>query len=129
MRDFLVSEISSPMMQSKMERPPSNLQSEHSEVVWVTRCPYPLVGLGLKTALEAAGYDVHSGQKCPVVGEDTPSCVIYCPTGPGVVQEVNRLQELVPDAPVLILGLNGSNLPLARAALQAGARGFLHLEM
>src|SRR4051794_3094501 len=112
MRGLLVSEISSPMMQSKIERPPSNLQSEHSGLVWVTRCPYPLVALGLKIALEAAGYDVHFEQKYLAVGEETPCCVIYCPNGQGVAQEVKRLQDLVPDAPVLILDPNGSGLPL-----------------
>jgi DNA-binding NarL/FixJ family response regulator len=46
-----------------------------------------------------------------------------------IAQGVTGLQGLVPDAFVVVLGFGSSDLPVARAALKAGARGFLHLEM
>jgi DNA-binding NarL/FixJ family response regulator len=64
---------------------------------------------------------------------ESPSVVIYCPkdedVGEDVTQGVKGLQALAPDACIVILGLSASDLPLANAALRAGARGFLHLGM
>ncbi len=58
---------------------------------------------------------------------------IYVPrdkvVGEDVAREVTALQGLVPDASIVVLGLSSGDLPLAHAALRAGARGFLHLEM
>jgi DNA-binding NarL/FixJ family response regulator len=56
--------------------------------------------------------------------------VIYCPKDEDdVAGRVERLRRLFADAPVLVLGFHAGDLPLARAALRAGARGFLHLGM
>jgi DNA-binding NarL/FixJ family response regulator len=97
------------------------------------KCPYPLVTLGLKQVLGAAGYEVRSGLKGPPLVGESPSVVIYSPDnedlGEGVAQEVKSLRALVPKACIMILGFSSSNLPLARAALRAGARGFLYLGM
>jgi DNA-binding NarL/FixJ family response regulator len=102
--------------------------------VWV-ECPYPLVTLGLKQTLGAAGYDICLERKGPGAAEQKqdwtpPCCVIYCPKAEDdVAGQVEHLRRLFPDAPVLVLGLGVSDLPLARAALRGGARGFLHLGM
>ena len=91
-------------------------------------CPYPLVTLGLQQTLQAAGYDVQSNQKA-VVERETPCFVVSCPKDEDVAGQVDRLRRLFPDAPVLVLGFHAGDLPLARAALRGGARGFLHLGM
>ena len=74
-----------------------------------------------------------NGHKGPAMEGETPSLVIYCPEDEGfgedAAQGVTFLQDLVPDACIVVLGLSGSDLPLAHAALKAGARGFLHLGM
>ena len=103
--------------------------------VWV-ECPYPLVILGLQQTLRAAGHDIRLGRKGPETAEHQeqngapPSCVIYCPKGEDdVAGRVERLRHRFPEAPVLVLGPDAGDLPLARAALRGGARGFLHLGM
>ena len=101
-------------------------QPEISGLVLV-ECPYPLVSLGLNRMLRAAGYDVRSGQEGMALNE-APSAAICCPGEEDVAQQVKRLQDLVSGAPVLVLGF-GDDLELARAALQAGARGFVHIGM
>jgi DNA-binding NarL/FixJ family response regulator len=109
--------------------------------VWV-ECPYPIVALGFERTLHVAGYDVRlpqSGQQA-ANGHDerhggggggaAPCCAIYCPEdGDDVAVRVQRLRRLSSDAPVLVLGRHAGDLPLARAALRGGARGFLHLGM
>jgi DNA-binding NarL/FixJ family response regulator len=96
--------------------------------VWV-ECPYPLVTLGLQQTLQAAGYDSQPNQEA-VVERKTPRCMIYCPKDQDdVAGRVERLRRLFADAPVLVLGFDAGDLPLARAALRGGARGFLHLGM
>jgi DNA-binding NarL/FixJ family response regulator len=94
-------------------------------LVWVTP-PYSVVAAGLERLLIKAKAAVHWGQEPP---EDTPSLVVLCANGEDVASEVRNLQALVPEAPVLVLGLQEVQLPLARAALQAGARGFIHAQM
>ena len=94
-------------------------------LVWVTP-PYSVVAAGLERLLTKAKAAVHWGQEPP---EDTPSLVVLCANGEDVASEVRNLQAQVPEAPVLVLGLQEVQLPLARAALQAGARGFIHAQM
>jgi DNA-binding NarL/FixJ family response regulator len=103
--------------------------------VWV-QCPYPLVTLGLQQTLRAAGHDIRLGQKGPGTAEHQeqggtpPSCVVYCPKDEDdVAGRVEGLRHRFPEAPVLVLGSDAGDLPLARAALRGGARGFLHLGM
>jgi DNA-binding NarL/FixJ family response regulator len=83
----------------------------------------------LKKMLSEVGARVHIGQE-PPSGKASFS-IILCLSGEDVGSEVRRirdLQVLVPDAPVLVLGLRVT-LQLARSALLAGACGFLHLGM
>jgi DNA-binding NarL/FixJ family response regulator len=103
--------------------------------VWV-ECPYPLVTLGLQQTLRAAGHNIRLGRKGPETaehheqGETPPRCAVYCPKdGDDVAGRVERLRHRFPEAPVLVLGSDAGDLPLARAALRGGARGFLHLGM
>jgi DNA-binding NarL/FixJ family response regulator len=96
-------------------------------------CPYPLVTLGLKQVLRAAGYEVRSMKKGPAMEGESPSVVIYSPnneaSGEDVGQGVKSLQARVPNACIIVLGFSSSDLPLAHAALGAGARGLLYLGM
>lgn len=97
------------------------------------KCPYPLVTLGLEQVLGAAGYEVRSGLKGPPMGE-SPSVVIYSPNndediGEDVAQGVKSLQTLLPKACIVVLGLSSSDPTIAYAALKAGARGYLSLDM
>ena len=88
----------------------------------------------LKQMLRKVGVRVHTGQE-PPSGKASFS-IILCPSGEdpsgedvgSEVRRVRRLQALVPDAPILVLGSRIS-LQLARSVLLAGARGFLHLGM
>lgn len=92
--------------------------------VWIT-CPYPAVALGLEKMLEAKTW-VYDGQSPPM--DEAPSSIIICPRGEDVDLEIRRLQTLVPDVPILVLGLR-VDTQLARTALLAGAHGFVYLEM
>jgi DNA-binding NarL/FixJ family response regulator len=93
-------------------------------LVWVT-CPCPVVAAGLEKTLGAKAH-IHRGQEPPV---NTPSLVVLYANGEeDVAPEVRYLQSLAPDSPVLVLGPH-AELPLARSALRAGARGFIHAQM
>jgi DNA-binding NarL/FixJ family response regulator len=98
----------------------------------VVECPYPLIALGMKQVLRAAGYEVRSGHKGPAMEGKTPALAIYVPNdedvGEDVVRGVKSLQGLVLDASIVVLSLEGDP-SLAHAAFKAGARGFLHLGM
>jgi DNA-binding NarL/FixJ family response regulator len=98
----------------------------------VVECPYPLIALGLKQVLRAAGYEVRSGKKGPAMEAKTPSLAIYVANhedvGEDVARGVKSLQGLVLDASIVVLSLEGDP-SLAHAAFKAGARGFLHLGM
>jgi len=92
--------------------------------VWVI-CPYPAVTLGLEKALEAEALTSGGRGSCPPEG---PSSIIYCPNGEDVASEVGRLQTLAPDASLLVFGLR-LDPQLAKTAIRAGARGFIHAGM
>jgi DNA-binding NarL/FixJ family response regulator len=103
----------------------------------LVECPYPLVTLGLHQTLRSAGHDIRLKRKGSGTIEPQeegsaprPCCTIYCPKGEDdVARRVERLRHRFSDAPVLVLGRHAGDLPLARAALRGGARGFLHLGM
>jgi DNA-binding NarL/FixJ family response regulator len=92
--------------------------------VWIN-CPYSVVAMGLRQALEMQAR-VHLSREAP---EEQPSCAILC-TGDveGLSESIKRVHRLNPGTPVLVCGLH-LDLPLARAALQVGARGFIHAGM
>jgi DNA-binding NarL/FixJ family response regulator len=102
-------------------------------VLILLECPYPLVTLGLKQVLGAAGYEVRSGLKGPAMAGKSPSVVIYSPNneepGEEVGQGVESLQARFPNACIIVFGFSSSDISLAHAALRAGARGFLYLGM
>lgn len=88
-------------------------------------CPNQLVAAGLAGALEEAG--VLHGPEPPE--EDIPHCVVlYANDAEGFPENMERILEARPDATILVFSLR-NDLPLARAALRAGASGFIHAGM
>ena len=84
--------------------------------------PNSVMTLGLKRALEERAR-VRVGPGGPA---DEPSSVILCSEDAvGATEGVKRLKEEYPDATILVFG-SRLDLPLARAALRAGARGYVH---
>lgn len=93
--------------------------------VWV-RCDPTLPHVGLRRALrEVPNYQGLSPQP-----GGAPSLAICCPEADDevVARAVAELSEAALGAPVVVFG-EAANLPLARASLRAGARGFLHARM
>jgi DNA-binding NarL/FixJ family response regulator len=94
-------------------------------LIWVS-CPYPAMTLQLEKMLEAK-FRVYEGQELPV--DKAPSSIIFCPKGEDIdSEEVRCLQAQAPDTPILVLGLRVDTQG-ARAALLAGADGFIYLGM
>jgi DNA-binding NarL/FixJ family response regulator len=96
--------------------------------VWVD-CHDPAEAFRLQQILETGGYEVHRGRVPPA--QASRSLVIYGPDveeAAEVASEVRQLDAEAPGAPVLVFGVS-AELPLARAALRAGARGFIHAQM
>ena len=90
--------------------------------IWLDCAPYSVVTAGLKQTLEERAR-VHFGQAGP---PDPPSAIILCSAGAeGVSERVKRAKEAYPDTPILVFGPS-VDMSLARVALQAGARGFIH---
>jgi DNA-binding NarL/FixJ family response regulator len=108
------------MGSTKDERKPLGL-------VWVY-CPSPVLALGLEKALKAGALVYRTEQEPPASA--SPSLVVFCPNGgdDDLAASVGRIKELFPDAPVVVLGMR-VDLTLARAALQAKTRGFVHVGM
>ncbi|MDQ3510064.1 MAG: response regulator transcription factor [Actinomycetota bacterium] len=91
-------------------------------LVWI-HCPYPVLARGLIGTF-AAEADVHHGEKPPESG--VPACVLVCSDNEDETEwMVREARSLASESPVLVFGLS-SDLPLVRAALRAGARGFVH---
>lgn len=93
-------------------------------LVWI-KCPYPVLALGLEKVLRTEA-QVYRGAHPPVSANF--SSLVYCPNGEDVASEVRSLRKLFPDAPALVCGLH-VDARLAKDALQAGARGFIHVGM
>lgn len=92
-------------------------------MVWV-KCPCPVMALGIERMLGVEA-DVYSGHRAPAA---RPSLVVLYTDGKDVTVEVRSLQDALPQVPVLIFS-SSVDVPLARAALRAGARGFIHAKM
>ena len=92
-------------------------------LVWIDS---PLLAL-LAALGEALGSEAHAhwDRKAP---KDAPSAVIYYPHDEDVAEGVRRLRHAAPDAPILVFGPR-ADLRVAREALLAGARGFVHAQM
>lgn len=112
-------------MKHEPEQTSSGQEGAGQKAVWVDGSESVLV-VGLKHILEAdwrvlAGTGVPEGLSV--------ACSIYCVDGTESLSDgLRRLRERLPEAPILVFGLN-LDLPLASAALQAGARGFVHAGM
>lgn len=91
-------------------------------MIWVLRC-----GSGAHDGLEKAlerEFRVHFGQE-PPEGE-VPCCVVIRANGEEDLSEgIRHVREAWGGVPVLVFGAD-ADLRLARAALKAGARGFVH---
>jgi DNA-binding NarL/FixJ family response regulator len=94
-------------------------------LVWID-CPYPVVAAGLKSALERQAR-IHLGPSPPQ--DDVAASAIFDTGGvEGLSDGIKRMQEANPGISILVFNLH-VNLPLARAALRLGARGFVHAGM
>jgi DNA-binding NarL/FixJ family response regulator len=91
-------------------------------LIWLDCEPYSVVIAGLKQTLEEQAR-LHIGQeRLP----DPPTAIILCSaSAEGVSERVRRAKEAYPDTPILVFG-SGVDMSLARVALQAGSRGFIH---
>jgi DNA-binding NarL/FixJ family response regulator len=102
-----------------------NDEAKRLGLLWI-HCPYPVLARGLVGTF-AAEADVHHSEKPPEEG--IPACVLVCSENEDETERmVREARSLAPDSPVVVFGL-GSALPLVRAALRAGARGFVHAGM
>jgi DNA-binding NarL/FixJ family response regulator len=96
--------------------------SKNLGLIWLDCEPDSVAIAGLRLVLEKQAR-VHFGQARP---PDLPFAIIICSAGVEHVSErVKRAKEAHPDIPILVFG-PGLDLSLARVALQAGARGFIH---
>lgn len=103
----------------------SETKTEPLGLVWIDS-PLPLAALGLARILENEA-QVHIGGEPPV--EEAPSIVIYGVGGvEGLLEGVKRIRKQSPSALILVFGLY-LDLAAARAALRAGARGYIHAGM
>jgi DNA-binding NarL/FixJ family response regulator len=101
-------------------------ERERLGLVWID-CSYPVVAAGLKEALEGRAR-VHLGQTAPADAE-VPCCAVFDTSGDESIPEgLERIRGVDPDISILVFGLH-VDLPLARAALRHGARGFIHAGM
>lgn len=95
-------------------------------LVWLWCPSSPMLALGLEKALGDKAY-VHRKREAPASGD--PSLVVVCPSSEEeLAANVARVKGLVPDAPIVVLGMR-AELPMARAALRAKTRGFVHAGM
>ena len=99
---------------------------ESQGTVWIYS-PYPVVAAGLSGAFEEV-LRVHHGRSAPAGGV-VPSCAIFDTGGVENLSEgIRRIQRVSLEIPILVFSLR-LDLPLARAALRLGARGFIHAGM
>jgi DNA-binding NarL/FixJ family response regulator len=112
-------------MEQLESRQPMSSQRKSLGLVWID-CPYPVVAAGLKSALERHAR-VHLASSPPQ--DDVPSSAIFDAGGvKGLSEGINRMQEVNPEISILVFSLH-VDLPLARAALRLGVRGFVHAGM
>lgn len=113
------------MRLAELKVPSTGAEPKDPLVVWVI-CPYPLVALGLGQILEAEVQDYENEE--PPAGRVPHLIVLYGDKIEGLSESIKRAQALSPEAPVLVLSLK-VELPVALAALKAGAHGFIHAVM
>ena len=94
-------------------------------LVWINCDPHSMISIGLRRTLEERAR-VHIGRQN---GNDVPSSIVLCSdNADGISDTVGRIKEQNPGASILVFGLH-EDLPLAKSALRAGARGFIHAGM
>jgi DNA-binding NarL/FixJ family response regulator len=94
-------------------------------LVWISCDPHSMVSIGLRRTLEERARVHMGGQN----GNGAPSSIVLCSDGTESISDsVGRIKDQHPGASVLVFGLH-EDLPLAQAALRAGARGFIHAGM
>jgi DNA-binding NarL/FixJ family response regulator len=93
-------------------------------LVWVY-CSRSVISAGLEQALKEHAR-VHVGRESP--GGETSSIVLFARDVEDLSEGVERVRELRPDASILVFGLC-ADIVLARAAFEAGARGFIYAGM
>ncbi len=99
-------------------------RNELTRLFWVD-CPYPLLRVGLSSALAELAR-IHASSELPATA---PDAIIFGVGGvEGLLEGMKRHRKLHPQAIVLVLGLY-LDLSAARSALRAGARGYIHAGM
>ena len=94
--------------------------------VWI-KSTASLVSMGLASALKKRGIHFHRGLRAPQ--DAAPSVVVFSPEGENeLTSGVQDLKGPAPEAAIVVFGAS-ADLSLARAALRAGADGFLHAAM
>ena len=118
-------EVLEPGMEQLKARQPASSERKSLGLVWID-CPYPVVAAGLKSCLEERAR-VHLGSVPPP--DEVPYSAIFHTGGvEGLSEGIKRIQEVNPRISILVFSLH-VDLPLARAALRLGARGFVHAGM
>lgn len=93
--------------------------------VWID-CSYPVIALGLASIMEPKAR-LHYGEDCP--RDHAPSLVVlHADDVEDLSVDMERVRSRTPDAQILVFN-SYMDLPLARAALRSGARGFIHAGM
>ncbi len=96
----------------------------HLGLVWID-CFQPVAALGLARILEPAAL-VYADRKPP---EKAPALVVLgVDDTAGLFENLRQRRELYPDSPIVVFSWS-LDLALARTALRAGARCFVHGEM
>jgi DNA-binding NarL/FixJ family response regulator len=113
-------------IEEQIELTPARPRPANPRPVWI-KGPATLASLGLQRALATSATRCHRGE-LPPLGE--PSAVVVCTTEDpeGLITEVKEIRRAAPEAAVVVLG-SSPDPELARAAVGAGARGFLHTGM
>ncbi len=98
--------------------------------IWID-CPYPLLSASLGRTLRGFATRLHLGPKPPQGGAAPSAVICHAESAQDATLKVSNAVRALEDSevPILVLGLQEVQLPLARAALQAGARGFIHAQM
>ena len=113
-------------MHDPLQREATLVGGERLGLVWID-CPYPVVAAGLEEALKGRA-QLRVGQTAPI-DADAPYCAIFDTSGAESISEgIERIRGVDPDISILAFSLH-VDLPLARAALRHGARGFIHAGM
>jgi DNA-binding NarL/FixJ family response regulator len=100
------------------------------ESVWIKSTTSSLVSAGLETTLKESGFRVHRGPQAPQDAAP-PLVIVYALDGgeeDHLSSGVGRLRELASEAAIVVFAAS-ADLSLARAAVLAGADGFLHAGM